>query len=161
MILVTVGSTHFPFDRLVRSSELLSAVDDRVVVQRGPSTVDPVGVEVVDFLPYDELLGLAASARVVVCHAGVGSIMLALGVGKRPVVVPRRAALGEAVDDHQVQIARALAPDGTVFPVEDVDRLADVVRARAAAPACDVGLRHGPLVPIVAAEAARALVGRA
>ena len=62
-------------------------------------------------------------ARVVVCHAGVGSIMLARRCGKRPIVVPRRLHLGEAVDDHQLPIARRLHANGVVTLLEDVDRL--------------------------------------
>ena len=69
----------------------------------------------------------ARRARVVVSHAGVGSIMLALMAGRRPVVVPRIAALGEAVDDHQVPLARRLDAAGLVRLVEDPDDLAAAV----------------------------------
>ena len=48
-------------------------------------------------------------ARVVVTHAGVGSAMVSLANGKRPVVVPRRKSFAEAVDDHQLQLGRRLA----------------------------------------------------
>ena len=47
-------------------------------------------------------------ADVVVAHAGVGTALAALEVGKCPVLVPRRLAHGEHVDDHQVQIASEL-----------------------------------------------------
>ena len=69
----------------------------------------------------------------VVCHAGVGSIMLARRCGKRPIVVPRRLHLGEAVDDHQLPIARRLHANGVVTLVEDVDRLPEAIDARRAA----------------------------
>ena len=63
-------------------------------------------------------------ARVVVTHAGVGSVMVALANGKRPVVVPRRKAFGEAVDDHQLQLGRRFAAAGLVTLVEEPDGLA-------------------------------------
>ena len=60
-------------------------------------------------------------------HAGAGSVLLALAAGKRPVVVPRLARLGEAVDDHQLVFARHLAGTGTVTIVEDLAELVPAV----------------------------------
>jgi UDP-N-acetylglucosamine transferase subunit ALG13 len=45
--------------------------------------------------------------------------MLARRCGKRPIVMPRRHHLGEAVDDHQMPLARRLADAGLVTLVED------------------------------------------
>ena len=55
--------------------------------------------------PFDELVEHVRRARVVVSHAGVGSVLTALANGKRPVVVPRLHRFGEAVDDHQLPFA--------------------------------------------------------
>jgi UDP-N-acetylglucosamine transferase subunit ALG13 len=126
MIFVTVGTSQFPFDRLV------AAVDDfahgeEVVVQRGASSVEPKRARSVPFMPYHEVAQHIQRARVVVTHAGVGSILLALQAGRRPLVVPRLARHGEAVDDHQVRTAQALAEHGRVVLVEDVRRLGDLV----------------------------------
>ena len=62
-------------------------------------------------------------ARVVVTHAGVGSVLVALANEKRPVVVPRRRSFGEAVDDHQLQLGRRFAAAGLVTLVEDPEQL--------------------------------------
>jgi UDP-N-acetylglucosamine transferase subunit ALG13 len=84
---------------------------------------------------------LVRRARVVVCHAGVGTILTALANGRRPIVVPRLARHGEAVDDHQVALARRLADVGLVLLAEDpslVPQLladADAVVAEAPRPA--------------------------
>ena len=123
MIFVTVGSSATPFDRLLRAVDALR-VEERLVVQHGPSTIRPKGAECSEALSHTEFLDLVRSARVVVTHAGVGSIMTALGEQTRPIVVPRLAALGEAVDDHQVSFARRAAELGFVVLVEDVERLA-------------------------------------
>ncbi|NUT54618.1 MAG: hypothetical protein HOQ03_01365, partial [Thermoleophilia bacterium] len=58
-----------------------------------------------------------------VTHAGVGSVLVALANGKRPVVVPRLKAFGEAVDDHQLQLGRRFAAAGLVTLVEDLGAL--------------------------------------
>jgi UDP-N-acetylglucosamine--N-acetylmuramyl-(pentapeptide) pyrophosphoryl-undecaprenol N-acetylglucosamine transferase len=66
----------------------------------------------------------------VVCHGGAGIISSALAAGRKPIVVPRRAALGEHVDDHQYQLTRKLAEWGLVVPAEDHLTAADVEAAR-------------------------------
>ena len=117
MILVTIG-TSLPFDRLLSALDGL-AEKERVVVQAGASSLRPAGAEVVDFLPFDELVELIESARVVVTHAGAGSVLLSLRIGRRPVVVPRLHRCGEAVDDHQLEFGRRMASLGLVTLVED------------------------------------------
>lgn len=123
MIFVTVGSSQFPFDRLLTAVDGLGLEED-VLVQHGPSAVRPRGARCVDYLPAPDLERAIRSARVVVTHAGVGSILLSLANGKRPVVVPRLRRLGETVDDHQVESARRFAREELVTLVEDAGRLA-------------------------------------
>jgi beta-1,4-N-acetylglucosaminyltransferase len=126
MILITCGSSHLPFDRLVGSIDALGDRED-IVVQHGPSRLRPEHAESVDFVPLDRLTDLVRQARVVVTHAGVGSILMALTNGKRPVVVPRRAEHGEAVDDHQLECARRFARADLVTLVEDPAQLAGAI----------------------------------
>jgi UDP-N-acetylglucosamine transferase subunit ALG13 len=123
MILVTVGTNEARFDRLLQAVAGLTFTEP-VVVQHGHSAaVGPSGSTLVDFLPFDELVEHVRQARVVVTHAGVGSIMVALANGKRPVVVPRRKSRGEAVDDHQLQLGRRFAGVGLVTFVEEPEGL--------------------------------------
>jgi UDP-N-acetylglucosamine transferase subunit ALG13 len=140
MILVTVGTNEQPFDRLVRAAALLGGKED-LLVQHGSSLVPHGPGEWVDYLPFETLAARAADARVVVCHAGVGSIMMARSCGRRPVVVPRRHHLGEAVDDHQLPLARRLAEAGLVTLVEDESNLEAVLYAEDAAAAAPGGAR--------------------
>ena len=117
MIFVTVGTNEARFDRLLQAFEP-SPPDEELLVQHGPSGVRPPGATCVDYLPYDELVATVRRARVVVTHAGVGSIMTALANGKRPIVVPRLRRFDEAVDDHQLQLAVRLDEAGLVTLVE-------------------------------------------
>ena len=117
MIVVTVGTNEARFDRLLHVFEE-SPTDEELLVQHGPSAIRPPGANCVDYLPYDELAEAICRARVVVTHAGVGSIMTALANGKRPVVVPRLRRFGEAVDDHQLQLGHRLHDAGLVTLVE-------------------------------------------
>lgn len=121
MIFVTVGTNEAPFDRLIDAVPSIVG-RERIVVQCGSSSLRPPGAECVDFLSFAELVDLVRDARVVVTHAGVGSILVALSNGKRPFVVPRRKRFGEAVDDHQVSLAARLEGVGLVTAVDDPGR---------------------------------------
>ena len=130
MILVTTGSSGGPFDRLLSVVGRFDA-DEEVVVQHGPSALRPRGARCVGYLPFDELGRLVSEARIVVAHAGVGSILLCLTRERAPLVVPRLPSLGEVVDDHQLILARRLALSGAVTCVEDVDDLPALIRPTA------------------------------
>jgi UDP-N-acetylglucosamine transferase subunit ALG13 len=116
VIFVALGTQAYPFDRLLRG---LDGLDEELVVQGGASTYRPSGATWFDFLDFPTLLEHVRGARVVVSHAGVGTVMTAAAEGKCPVVVPRLARYGEAVDDHQLPFARRLHEAGVVRLVED------------------------------------------
>ncbi len=130
MILVTVGTSSTPFDRLVNAAGSLGSAEP-VVVQHGASAVRPPAARCVETLPAEELASLMAEARAVVTHAGVGSVLTALSAGRKPVVVPRLAAEREAVDDHQLELGRRLEQLGLVTLVEDVADLPAAVATAA------------------------------
>lgn len=127
MILVTTGTNGAPFDRLLTVVDRFQT-DEEIIVQHGPSTTRPAGATCIEFLPFDRLGQLVEAARVVVTHAGVGSILLCLTRGRTPIVVPRLACFGEAVDDHQRLLACRLAADGVVETTEEPEYLPQLVR---------------------------------
>ena len=120
MIFATVGTHAQPFARFLAA---LADLDEDVVVQYGHND-PPAGVrEAVAFMPFDVLNAHMREADVVVTHAGVGSILLCLTNGRRPIVVPRLKRHGETVDDHQLESARRFAAAGLVTLVEDPGEL--------------------------------------
>ena len=130
MIFVTAGSLHFPFDRLLRAVDALPG-DEELIVQSLAGCPLSGRAQHVRDLPYEKLVDDVCRARVVVCHAGVGSVLTSLAHNKRPVVVPRLQRYGEAVDDHQLSFGRRLSEAGLVTLVEDPVGLADVVASPA------------------------------
>ena len=126
MIFVTVGTNEARFDRLLLAVDGLAAGEE-LIVQHGPSPVRPSGATAVDFLSFDEMVATMRRARVVVTHAGVGSVMTSLLAGKRPIVVPRLHRYEEAVDDHQLPFGRRLADAGLVVFCEEPDGVAAAV----------------------------------
>ena len=137
MIFVSVGTHEAPFDRLLRAVGELR-LDEELVVQFGPSAVrcERATTEF-DYLPFEQMVELVRRARVVVTHAGVGSVMLALSNDKRPVVMARLRAFDEHVDDHQLELARRLADAGLVDLVGDAADLADAVARGSEPPSTD------------------------
>jgi UDP-N-acetylglucosamine transferase subunit ALG13 len=130
---VTVGTCEFPFDRLLRALDRLPCTE-LVVAQTGVSEYRPRQAVSTDFMPCELVAGYMREARTIVTHAGVGSIQMARACGKRPIVVARRADLGEHVDDHQVAFARRLAAAGLITLVEDPEDLPRAIAEHSDAP---------------------------
>jgi len=128
-VVVSVGSDHHPFDRLIRWLD--SWMDCRqpdvdLVVQYG-TAARPRHGQAHDFMPHADLMALMSSAQVVVLQGGPMGILEARGVGRKPVVVPRLRALGEVVDDHQVPFCAEMAKAGEVFMAHTEAELQEVL----------------------------------
>jgi UDP-N-acetylglucosamine transferase subunit ALG13 len=126
MIFVSVGTHEAPFDRMLRTVFELE-LDEELVVQYGPSAVRSDRAAEAEYLSFDEVVGYIREARAVVMHAGVGSVMISLANGKRPIVMARRHEFGEHVDDHQVELARRMEASGLATFVDDVAGLREAL----------------------------------
>ena len=106
MIFVTVGA-QMPFDRLVKSVDEWAGKNGRtdVFAQIGQSAYHPSSMQWTNFLEPDEFKRKYEAAKVIVAHAGTGSIITALQLGKPILIMPRRAGLRETRNDHQVATA--------------------------------------------------------
>ena len=122
MIFVSVGTHEAPFDRMLEAVHELQ-LNEELVVQHGPSQVRFEGAKEFEFVPFDQVVEHIRQARAVFMHAGVGSVMISLANGKRPIVMARRHTFGEHVDDHQVELARRMEASGLVTVVDDAETL--------------------------------------
>ena len=95
-------------------------------VQHGPATA-PACARTDVYLPFDEIVKRIERAEVVVSHAGVGSIICAVRAGHTPVIFPRLKRYSETVDDHQAELAEALAGSGLVIVAKTAAELAHAV----------------------------------
>lgn len=108
MIFVTVGNMD-PFDRLIRAVDQWIAersLAEEVFAQIGKGSYRPQNCEYVSFLTPGEFKTKFANARVVVSHAGMGTIITSLEMQKPIVVMPKRASLGEQRNEHQLATVR-------------------------------------------------------
>jgi UDP-N-acetylglucosamine transferase subunit ALG13 len=147
VIFFSTGTNEQPFDRLVQAAATMDVGED-LFVQHGSSRVPPGTGRWEAFLSFDAMREAMLAARAVVVHAGVGSILLAHQCGRRPIVVPRRHHLGEAVDDHQLALARRLHAVGVVTLVEDTADLPDALEVPMALEALPAGDADGLVLQV-------------
>jgi len=125
VILVTVGLHGQPFERLVRAADGMAALTrEPVIIQRGVARHVPAHAAWFDTIPACQMEALIAQARVLVSHAGAGSVLDALRARVPLVLVARLRCWGESIDDHQLQLAEALAQRGRAVVLSDVSPVA-------------------------------------
>jgi len=118
-IVVTIGTYRgYGFQRAIRRLLEIIPPETDVLWQTGDTDVSALGITGHDTIPEQDLTEAMREADVVVAHAGIGTALAAFDVGKSPLLVPRRAAWEEHVDDHQIQIATELSNRRLVVWVE-------------------------------------------
>ena len=124
MILLTVGA-QMPFDRLVAAADDWAGRRGRtdVFAQVGDTSYEPRHLRWEKFVTPDRLRELVLSAELIVAHAGMGTILTALELGKPIIVLPRRGSLRETRNDHQVATARQFGDRGLVAVAWDEHEL--------------------------------------
>ena len=125
MIYVTVGTMFLDFARLIDAMDAIARdTGEEVIVQTGMGKALPKHCEHFDFKPREEVLEIQRGARVVVCHAGIGCVSDALRMERPLIVVPRLKRFNEHMNDHQMDLARAVEARGWGRVVLDVRELA-------------------------------------
>ena len=115
VIFVTVGA-QMPFDRLVKAVDDWARASGRndVFAQIGQSEYLPSNIEWTQFLSPEEFKHKYETAKVIVAHAGTGSLITALQLSKPILIMPRRASLRETRNDHQVATSEQFLRFGSV-----------------------------------------------
>jgi len=131
LIFVTVGNHNQGFDRLIKKiDEIAGKIDEEVIMQIGYTNYKPVNAEYFSFVDsFEEILRLNRDSRVVVSHAGAGSIVTALKQRTPVIVVPRLKKYYEHMNDHQLEIAHAMSDDKNVTIVYDVESLEECLKS--------------------------------
>ncbi len=124
MIFATVG-TQLPFDRLLSG---LNSWAERnpgipVLAQTGVTARRFRAIETATHLSQSDFQDRFEAARLIVAHAGMGTILSAAELGKPLILMPRRARFGEHRNDHQQDTAREMARLSNVTIAEDGEAL--------------------------------------
>ena len=128
MIFLTTG-TQLPFDRLVR------AVDDWAdaaqpgcgifgqVLSSPNAPYAPRNFDTRARLAPAEYADIFGKARLIISHAGMGTILTALTEGKQICILPRQVQYGEHRNDHQLATAARLKAHPGLFKAEGAEDL--------------------------------------
>lgn len=109
--------------------EIAGKTDEPIIMQIGYTTYKPVNAEYFRFLEsFEEILRLNREARVVVSHAGAGSIVTALKEKSPVIVIPRLKKYNEHMNDHQLEIAKAMSENKNVTVIYDIETLDDYLK---------------------------------
>jgi UDP-N-acetylglucosamine transferase subunit ALG13 len=130
MIFVTVGTHTQPFNRLLQKIDELvekGIIKEKVIAQIGYATYKPRNYEYFTFTSEEKILELNKKARLIITHAGVGSIITALWFEKSIIVVPRLKKFNEHINDHQIQIAKAFEKEEKVLACYDIKDLEKII----------------------------------
>jgi UDP-N-acetylglucosamine transferase subunit ALG13 len=109
MIFATVG-TQLPFDRLIDFLDkwhLKQGVTGSFA-QIGEQGKEPKNMPFAKSLTSLQFAKKIANCKVIVSHAGMGTILTALQVRKPVVIMPRQVQFGEHRNDHQLATANNL-----------------------------------------------------
>jgi UDP-N-acetylglucosamine transferase subunit ALG13 len=126
LIFLTVGNWHKGFDRLVEAVDNLKSTNviaEDVIAQIGHGNYHPTSLRFIDYCSPSDFANIVAQSRVVVTHAGIGTIGQALKLAKPVIVVPRKAELGECSDNHQWTTAKQLEQERKVLVAYEVGDL--------------------------------------
>jgi len=124
MIIFTLGTIFFPFDRAANWLQILlqeEIIIEPVLFQHGATSVTRLNHPLltnVASLTTDEMHAAVKQASLVVSHAGQGSTRMLAGMGAGFVLIPRLKRYGEHVDDHQLLFARAVERFGVHYCTE-------------------------------------------
>lgn len=118
MIVFTLGTIFFPFDRAVSwLQELLDKeiIAEPVLLQHGSTSTANLSHSLltsVASLTREEMYEAVKQSSLVISHAGQGSTRMLAGMGASFILLPRLRRYGEHVDDHQLLFARTVEKFG-------------------------------------------------
>jgi len=123
VIIVTVGM-QLGFDRLIAAmDDLAPSLGMPVIAQTGKGTYAPRNMEARVKIAPAEFEALVGEARLIVAHAGIGTVLTAARCAKPILLMPRRADLQEHRNDHQMATVGKLAGRPGILVAKDESEL--------------------------------------
>lgn len=131
MILVITGFHYQNFNRLVKGMDKIGGdISEKVIIQIGHSTYVPQHARWFKFKDDKEIEQLIKKSRVIVSHAGAGTILSVLKYKKPLIIFPRLKKYKEHEDNHQLEITEALAKEKRIIPVYNISKLKTIVKRK-------------------------------
>lgn len=127
MIFVILGTQDKKFPRLLDAIQ--KKIDEgkiskeEIIVQAGSTKYTSRDMKIIDYMSIKDFEECIEKADIIICHAGVGTILTALKSGKKIIAGARLKQYGEHVNDHQLQILENFEEEGYILALEDFDKI--------------------------------------
>ena len=121
MIFVTVG-TQEPFDRLIKAIDIIAKdLEETFIVQAPFDKYKPKNFNLISNVTPNEFEKYFEQAKLVIAHAGMGTIITAMTMQKPIILFPRIASLGEHRNDHQLDTAKKMRDKGIATVADNIE----------------------------------------
>ena len=137
MIFVSLGTQDKPFNRIIDyvislKENLKEIKSEKIIIQLGQTKLLKSDIEriksleniiIYDMLKPEKMKDIIKDSDIIITHAGVGTIMECLEMGKEIIVVPRKVENSEHVNNHQEEIAYEMEKQGFLTKVDIYEEL--------------------------------------
>lgn len=137
MIFVSLGTQDKPFNRIIDyvislKENLKELQSEKIIIQLGQTKLIKSENEriekleniiIYDMLKPEKMKDIIKDSDIIITHAGVGTIMECLEMGKEIIVVPRKVENLEHVNNHQEEIAFEMKKKGFLTKVDTYEEL--------------------------------------
>lgn len=129
-IYITVGTHRQQFNRLLKTMDEWAALNKthEIFAQTGNSDYEPKNFKWKKFLSDSEYSEKMKNADIIATHAGAGTIITALNLGKALVIMPRLKKFLEHTNDHQAELAGAIEKEGLGIFAKDEKTFSDAMK---------------------------------
>lgn len=131
MIVISVGASEYPFDRLIK---IIDEICDEgiingneVIAQIGTSNYKPKNFKNFPLIGRDEFQKYIDEADIIITHAGTGCVVPPLKLGKKVIIFPRLAEYNEHLDNHQLELSNVFLKEGYVLCANNKKELIDCI----------------------------------
>ena len=125
-ILCLTGTSHYQFNRLVKSVDVMLGPKYSVIIQLGGTNYKVKYSESFNFCKKNELIKLITKADIIITQGGYGSMMDSLLLNKKVIAVPRKLELNETLHD-QTEHVEYLSKKGFLIGCYNIDNLSSLV----------------------------------
>lgn len=128
MIFVAVG-TQFPFDRLIKNIDDWASEtgEKNIIAQTGDSRYQAKSISCYQFIKPVDFLKHQSEADLLIGHAGMGTILSALELGKPLIIMPRLEQYGEHRNDHQIATAKKFDGRSGIYVAMNENQLRELL----------------------------------
>lgn len=129
MIVVSVGASEYPFDRLIKIIDelceegIINGIE--VIAQIGKANYEPKNYKSFSLIEREEFQKYVDKADIIITHAGTGCVIPPLKQGKKVIIFPRLKKYQEHLDDHQLELCDMFVNAGYGLCAQNKEELID------------------------------------